>query len=152
MANEKLDGLTKINDICLFVKDFDKALKFYVEKFGFKVKRLQPDSIHPNYAEFVFHGTAVTLWQVDGAAEAIGREVLGDEGHHFMIAVKVNGIGTVDEIYNELIGNGVECVREPVTYEFGSRAAYFKDCEGNIWEVFAWVEGNGPGLLGEENE
>ena len=34
----KLEMLTKINDICLFVKDFQGALKFYTEKFGFKVK------------------------------------------------------------------------------------------------------------------
>ena len=33
----KLDKLTHINDICLFVKDFQGALKFYTEKFGFKV-------------------------------------------------------------------------------------------------------------------
>lgn len=27
----KLDKLTKLNDICLFVKDFQGALKFYTE-------------------------------------------------------------------------------------------------------------------------
>ena len=53
----KLEMLTKLNDICLFVKDFQGALKFYTEKFGFKVKRLQPDPEHANYAEFEFHGT-----------------------------------------------------------------------------------------------
>ena len=44
----KLEMLTKLNDICLFVKDFQGALKFYTEKFGFKVKRLQPDPEHAN--------------------------------------------------------------------------------------------------------
>lgn len=58
----KLDKLTKLNDICLFVKDFQGALKFYTEKFGFQVKRLQPTPENANYAEFEFHGTAVTLW------------------------------------------------------------------------------------------
>ena len=27
----KLDKLTKINDICLFVQDFQGSLKFYIE-------------------------------------------------------------------------------------------------------------------------
>lgn len=67
-----------------------------------------------------------------------------------MIAVKVPTLQDVDDISEELIRNGVHCVKEPTTYEFGSRAAYFNDFEGNIWEVFAWEEGNGPGLLNEE--
>ena len=68
-------------------------------------------------------------------------------GHHFMLAVKVPALADVDAIYQELIANGVECIQQPTTYEFGSRAAYFLDYEKNIWEVFAWKEGNGPGLL-----
>ena len=89
-----LEKLTKLNDICLFVDDFWGSLNYYVEKFGFRVIRLQPDPEHANY-----------------------------------------------------IANGVECIQQPTTYEFGSRAAYFLDYEKNIWEVFAWKEGNGPGLL-----
>lgn len=142
-----LEKLTKINDICLFVDDFKGALDFYTEKFGFQVKRLQPDADHANYAEFVFHGTAVTLWQKDGVCDTMGSEALGEYGHHFMIAVKVPQMSDVDEIYEELTGNGVTCIKRPETYSFGSRAAYFLDFEKNIWEVFAWEEGNGPGLL-----
>jgi uncharacterized glyoxalase superfamily protein PhnB len=67
-----------------------------------------------------------------------------------MIAVKVPAIQDVDDIAKELIDNGVNCIKEPYTYVFGSRAAYFQDFEGNVWEVFAWEEGNGPGLLEEK--
>lgn len=142
-----LQKLTKVNDICLFVKDFQKALTFYTEKFGFQIKRLQPDPEHANYAEFEFQGTSVTLWDKKGLCEVVDQKHVDGEGHHFMIAVKVPQLKDVDDIYGELTGNGVECIKEPTTFPFGSRAAYFKDCEGNIWEVFAWEEGNGPGLL-----
>lgn len=142
-----LEKLTKLNDICLFVDDFQGSLKFYTEKFGFKVIRLQPDPEHANYAQFDFQGTAVTLWQKDGVIEAMGDEHLGPCGHHFMLAVKVPELGDVDAICEELTANGVECFQKPTTYPFGSRAAYFLDYEKNIWEVFAWEEGNGPGLL-----
>ncbi|MDD3361479.1 MAG: VOC family protein [Hespellia sp.] len=146
----KLEKLTKINDICLFVKDFQGALKFYTEKFGFQVKRLQPDSDHANYAEFEFYGTAVTLWDKKGLCEVVDHGYIDGEGHHFMIAVKVDTLQDVDDIAGELIENGVYCIKEPTTYGFGSRAAYFKDLEGNVWEVFAWEEDNGPGLLTKE--
>ena len=64
-----------------------------------------------------------------------------------MLAVKVPQTDDVDAIYEELVSNGAKCIAPPRTFEFGSRAAYFADFEGNIWEVFAWLEGNGPGLL-----
>lgn len=142
-----LDKLAKVNDICLFVDDFKGSLEFYKEKFGFKVKRLQPDEVHANYAEFDFHGTSVTLWDKKGVLEIMNTDDLGEYGHRFMIAVKVPQVKDVDDIYEELTKNGVICIKEPVTYPFGSRAAYFCDHEKNIWEVFAWEEGNGPGLL-----
>lgn len=142
-----LDKLTKINDICLYVKDFNESLKFYQEKFGFKVKRLQPDSQNPNYAEFDFMGTSVTLWDKKGVCEVVDSSFIDGAGHHFMIAIKVEHIDLVDEIANELISKGVNCIKEPTTFVFGSRAAYFTDLEGNIWEVFAWEKDNGPGLL-----
>ena len=141
-----LEKLTKLNDICLFVDDFWGSLNYYVEKFGFRVIRLQPDPEHANYAEFDFNGTGVTLWQRDGVVAAMGDH-LGEYGHHFMLAVKVPALADVDAIYQELTANGVECIQQPTTYEFGSRAAYFLDSEKNIWEVFAWTECNGPGLL-----
>lgn len=141
-----LEKLAKLNDICLFVDDFWGSLNYYVEKFCFRVIRLQPDPEHANYAEFDFNGTGVTLWQRDGVVAAMGDH-LGEYGHHFMLAVKVPALADVDAIYQELTANGVECIQQPTTYEFGSRAAYFLDYEKNIWEVFAWKEGNGPGLL-----
>ena len=143
----KLEKLTKLNDICLFVKDFNACRKFYTEKFGFIEKRLQPDSEHANYVEFEFQGTSVTMWQIDAVRELLGDDALKDLGHHYMIAVKVPTLQDVDDIDNELISRGVHCVRPAETYVFGSRAVYLSDDEGNIWEVFAWEEGNGPGLL-----
>ena len=62
----KLDKLTKINDICLFVQDFQGSLKFYIEKFQFKLKRLQPNADHPNYSEFELSGTGVPFWDITG--------------------------------------------------------------------------------------
>ena len=143
-----LDHLAKLNDICLYVHDFDACLKFYVERFGFRVKRLQPTPEEANYVEFDFHGTAVTMWQIDGVRALLEEEVLGPLGHHFMIAVRVDTPELVDEIHAELMRRGVVCARQPESYPFGARSAYYLDYENNIWEVFAWIGGgNGPGLL-----
>ena len=148
MSNtECLKKLTKINDICFYVRDFKGSLKFFTEKFGFEVKRLQPTPETANYAEFVFQGASVSMWERSGVCTVLDEKHLGGEGHNFMIAIKVPELEDVDRIYEELTGRGVVCISQPQTYPFGARASYYLDYERNIWEVFAWVEANGPGLL-----
>ena len=80
-----LQKLRKLNDICLFVDDFKGSLNFYVEKFGFKVVRLQPDPEHANYAEFEFNGTSVTLWQKDGVIEAYSTGLRKDDVYSWTV-------------------------------------------------------------------
>jgi catechol 2,3-dioxygenase-like lactoylglutathione lyase family enzyme len=142
-----LDKIKTVNDICLFVKDFDGALEFYKKKFGMIPKRLQPSESDANYAELDFEGTTVTLWARSGVYDVIDSRYVEGGGHPFMIAVKVPAISDVNDIYDAFSANGVVCIKEPATYAFGSRAAYFLDYEENIWEIFAWVDGDGPGLL-----
>jgi len=144
---EPLGRRPKLNDICLFVSDFEGSLRFYRERFGLTVKRLQPDERSPNYAEFDFEGTSLTLWARTGVETVLDPRHLGGQGHRFMIAVRVPAPADVDRIHRELTGRGVRCIGSPVTFPFGARASYFQDHEENIWEVFAWERGDGPGLL-----
>lgn len=137
-----LEQLNKLNDICLFVHDLAACETFYQEKMGFTIKRRQP-----GYTEFVFQGTSVTMWQKPGMFVAIPEAALGQKGHNFMLAVRVARLQDVDEIMDELVRRGVTLLSPATTYPWGARAAYFPDPEGNIWEVFAWEEGNGPGLV-----
>jgi hypothetical protein len=133
--------LRKINDVCLFVKNLEETERFYTEKLGLDVKRRQP-----GYVEFDFDGTSVTLWEERGVLAAVEEKHLGGDGHHFMLAVRVSRLQDVDEVAAKLKVRGVPIVSEPRTYPWGARATYFKDNCGNIWEVFAWEEGEGPGL------
>lgn len=146
-----LAQMNKINDICIYVEDFQAAIKFFTEVFGFTVKRLQPTPETANYAEFDFQGTtSLSIWERAAVQrDAIPAEVLGGIGHRYMIAIKVPSVDDVTAICAELADRGATIVKEPTDYEFGSRAGYVLDCEGNIWEVFAWFEGNGPGLLAD---
>lgn len=148
MASQPLDELNKLNDICLFVDDFKAALTFFTEVFGFKVKRLQPTPEDANYAEFEFRSASVTIWERAAVErDAIPAEFLGPKGHPYMLAIRVPTVEDVTAIHDELKSRGVIVAREPVDYDFGTRATYLLDCEENIWEVFAWFADDGPGLL-----
>lgn len=154
-----LGKLANLNDICLFVQDMDKSIDFYQNKLNFRIIRQQPvytdefgnplEEEMIGYVEFDFNGTNLTLWRETGVYRALKKEFLGEKGNHFMLAVKVDSFQEVDDICSELVKNGVELLTEAITYEWGSRAVYFKDPDNNIWEVFAWQEGSGPGLKQE---
>lgn len=147
-----LDHFNRINDICLFVDDFWASVEFFTEVFGFTVKRLQPTPETANYAEFDFQGATLSLWERSAVeADAVPAEVLGTKGHHFMIAVKVPTVEDVTAIHDELAARGATVVQPPTDYVFGSRACYVLDIEKNVWEIFAWFEGDGPGLLATDS-
>ena len=136
--------LTKINDFCLFVEDYQGTVAFYRDKLGFEFKREQP-----GYMEFVFQGTSITLWDLKGVYRAIPPEYLA-KGHRFMVAIRVPNLQDVDDLYAELSAKGVKFITPPETFPWEARAAYFTDPEGNIWEIFAWPGGKVPGLFKPE--
>jgi len=132
--------LTKINDFCLFVEDFQGALNFYKNVLGFEVKREQP-----GYIEFRFYDTSITIWNLEGVYQAIPKEYLS-KGHRFMVAILLPDLQDVDDLYIELTSKGVNFITPPETFPWEARAAYFTDPEGNIWEIFAWTGDQAPGI------
>ena len=134
---EKLQQLLKMNDICLFVKDFDRAVKFYTKVFGMECTFLRRGPTHGDYAMFHFCGTELTLWSRDGINEILGEDFLHGTGGCFMIAIRVAEHKNVDELAELLIARGAKCLKAPETYPFGFRACYFTDCENYVWEIFS---------------
>lgn len=149
---EKIDN---IEAICLFPKDFAASRKFYEEVFGFQPKRIQKDGVdptvqNPNFIEYQFHGATFALWSRDAVRDIMGENNLNEpsSAHNFMTAVRLHNLEDVDLIYEEFVKRGVKCLSKPTTYHFGSRAAYYQDIEGNIWEFYAWCNGkDGPSLV-----
>lgn len=145
----------RIEAVCLFPKDFEASRRFYEDVFGFKPKRIQKDGIdptveNPNFIEYEFQSATFALWARDAVAPIMGEENLGEPvlAHNFMIAVRLKSLDDVDEIYEAFSARGVKCLSKPTTYHFGSRAAYYQDIEGNVWEFYAWCDGkDGPSLV-----
>lgn len=145
-----MDGkVVRVNDICLFVKDFWGSYEYFTKVFGLIPKRFQPDRENANYIEFEFQDTTVTMWEKSAVIrDAIPAEYLGDESsHNFMVALKLGSPEEVTALFNQLKGRGAKIIKEPVDYDFGTRACYLQDHEDNIWEIFAWFEKDGPGLI-----
>jgi catechol 2,3-dioxygenase-like lactoylglutathione lyase family enzyme len=122
----------KINDIAIFVKDLKKSIEFY-KKVGFKTG-LQDKG----FCEFKMEGTKLALLDYNVAADLVGREnTPQSKKHGFLIAQEVPEI---DNMFKKLKSKGIRFFKEPKTQSWGQRTAYFKDPDGNIWEIYTWVK------------
>src|ERR1700742_2335062 len=55
-----LVSTSSISDICFLVEDLDRAIAFYRDRVGFKLRRLAP-----GFADFLTAGVTLALWQVE---------------------------------------------------------------------------------------
>ena len=121
-----------VNAIVLFVQNFDKSLTFYRDVIGLEVAQLEPQ-----FAAFKMYGQDFALLDIVNGADMLGLEVAEFEpqtgkADRVLLCVDVED---VDAEYERLTAKGVPFSKAPVDQSWGIRAAYFRDPEGNIWEL-----------------
>lgn len=117
----------KLFAVCLLVDDFEKSLKFYMDTLGLKVKSQEGKS----FASFDLQGTEMAIFQKDGAMAMFPKEHMGNGGG-VVIGFNVNDL---NKAFAKLEAKGVKTFEGPKTTLWGQKVAYFKDPDGNIWEV-----------------
>ena len=125
----------KINAICLFVQDFDTCVKFYRDTLGLKVK-----DTDEGFMSFELEGTELALMDLPTAVGMIDEETIQPSKkviHRFLMGAFLDNC---DEAYETLKAKGVEFIKPPTTQPWGQRTAYFKDPDGNIWEISHFEE------------
>lgn len=122
----------KVNSIVLFVQDFEKSLAFYRDTLGLEVAQLEP-----KFVAFKMDGQDFALNAIPEAAEMVNVPLESFEpqtGKVDRVLLCAN-VDNVDKAYETLKAKGVEFTMPPVSQPWGIRAVYFKDPEGNIWEL-----------------
>src|SRR5438034_11412903 len=120
----------KIFAVVLIVHDFDASLEFYRDTLGLKVINLERKN-----AQFAMEGTHFILTEITDGEELVGYEMSEPPLRGVNPALMCVRVADVDAAFEALSAKGVEFTREPVNLPWGIRAAYFKDPEGNIWEI-----------------
>jgi catechol 2,3-dioxygenase-like lactoylglutathione lyase family enzyme len=133
-----------ISDICFLVQDLDRAIGFYRDRVGFKLRRLAP-----GFADFSTAGVTLALWQVDHMQShlRLPRALAAKGGWHTMAAVQVESSERVHAMHQELAARGVPFLVEPQAYPWNAYACYFSDPEDNLWEIYSWQEGGHANLI-----
>lgn len=129
--------MTQVQVVGLYVHDQDEALRFYVDKLGFKVHtdvRNGPyrwlTVQHPDQPAFQL-GLFVPGPPVhDEATAQTLREVLA-KGAMPPLVLEVDNCRAM---YDRMLGKGVEFTQEPIE-RFGTVDAGFRDPSGNGWKM-----------------
>lgn len=111
---------------CLLVNNFDKSMRFYRDILGLKV-----NSQDGKFADFKLEGTSLAIFEKEAAVAMFPKEHMGSGGG-VILAFQVDDVNKTCE---ELKAKGVDVFEGPKTTEWGQTVAYFKDPDGNIWEV-----------------
>jgi catechol 2,3-dioxygenase-like lactoylglutathione lyase family enzyme len=121
--------------VTLIVRDYDRAIRFFVDVLGFELAEDAPSLtndgrakrwvvVRPPGAE-----TGILLARADGElqSEFVGTQFAGRVGMFLRV-------DDFESAYGRLVGAGVTIVREPSDQSYG-RLAVFLDCEGNRWDL-----------------
>jgi glyoxylase I family protein len=123
----------RIDHVEIVARDFDRALGFYTEVLGFKIKSRQKVAAPPleEVAYLELGGTVLELMRVRDAAGSPAEE--WRTGYR-MMALEVDDL---DQAVAYLAGKGVAVTWGPVTLGKSKRAE-IKDSEGNPIELRQW--------------
>ncbi|MED1792758.1 VOC family protein [Brevibacillus nitrificans] len=130
--------IQSIVHIALVVKDYDEAIEFYTKKLNFN---LVEDTYQPEqdkrWVVVSPPGSAGTTILLARASNPEQESFIGNQtgGRVFLF------LNTDDfwRDYEEMVGRGIEFVREPQEWPYGT-VAVFKDLYGNLWDLLQLKE------------
>jgi len=125
---------SKITHAVLYANDFKKLFQFYKELMAFPVSAGEQE----DFAEFTTEQVTLAILGPSVVNQLLGSEAskaVGRAKSHLSLSVD-----NVDEMYNALQSKGAKFLKEPTTQPWGQRTAFLSDPEGNLWEIYSWVQ------------
>ncbi|MBK0400452.1 VOC family protein [Limibaculum sp. M0105] len=127
--------------VTLGVQDLEKCTRFY-ERLGWRRSVRAAEGV----SFFQCGGCALALYPRADLAREAGIAPGGDGFGGFAIAYNTRSRDEVDAVLKEVRSAGGEIVKPAEEAFWGGYSGYFRDPDGNLWEV-AW----NPGFPLDEN-
>jgi catechol 2,3-dioxygenase-like lactoylglutathione lyase family enzyme len=115
--------------IVVIVASLDRALPFYTERLGLKLKHRSG-----SFAQLATGATRLGLFERAAMAETLGLMIRAPaaDAPGFEIGFMVEN---VDDAFAELVAAGVPAVATPRDRAWGQRTAYVRDPDGHLIEL-----------------
>jgi lactoylglutathione lyase len=128
-ANESNLNLGAPDYLILIVADLDRALGFYVDVLGLRLRHRSGD-----YAQLDTGTTRLALYTRSAMAKTLAMALDSPPSNApgFEVGFKVTN---VDAAFNELIARGAHPVMPPTDRFWGQRTAYLRDPDGHLIEL-----------------
>jgi lactoylglutathione lyase len=128
-ANESNLNLSAPDYLILIVADLDRALGFYVDVLGLRLRHRSGD-----YAQLDTGTTRLALYTRSAMAKTLAMALDSPPSNApgFEVGFKVTN---VDAAFNELIARGAHPVMPPTDRFWGQRTAYLRDPDGHLIEL-----------------
>jgi catechol 2,3-dioxygenase-like lactoylglutathione lyase family enzyme len=120
----------RISMITLGVSDMETSIRFYQEGLGFP--RVESS---PEVAFFSLNGTWLGLYSRESLAEDAAVSPDGSGFPGFTLSHNVASESEVDLTIEQAVSAGATLVKPPLKVFWGGYSGYFKDPDGNLWEV-----------------
>ena len=123
--------MMKFSGVCLITDDVPALVKFYVMALG------QPAEGDDEHATFELGGAGLAIFTRRGMEQMAPGSMVGYAPGGCTLMFEV---ADVDAEFERLTAQGVEMVKPPLTYPWGSRSFWFRDPEGNIVDFMMRVD------------
>jgi uncharacterized glyoxalase superfamily protein PhnB len=126
--------MTSIEWIILITENYEAMKAFYRDALEFPIERDIPEE---QFTQFKADNCFVTIFGKSYAEKLLEVPVTGKPGSTIY---SLKESENVDFDYQQLRSKGVQFIQEPKTQVHGQRTAFFKDPDGNIWEIQQWMK------------
>ncbi len=118
--------------VSLVVRDYDEAIRFYVDKLNFTLLEDTPISETKRWVRVAPPGSAGCGLLLARAANEEQRRLVGNQtgGRVFLFLHTDN----FERDYENLVKQNIRIVREPSVEPYG-QVAVFADLYGNLWDL-----------------
>ena len=133
----------RIAHIALVVDDYDRAIDFYTNKLDFRLVEDIKLSHDKRWVIIAPEGAKDCSLLLAKASNEQQENAVGNQagGRVFLFLFT----DTFQADYEKYTSRGIEFVRPPQTFDYGT-VAVFKDLYGNLWDLVG-PSGNNRGLL-----